>query len=374
MKLFSFSIKIITCVCLIFLFLVILGFTQKVKIERIDGVVIVKNPKKPVKVPGAPTALILEEDLRIGVGEGKEEYMFANLRSVQVDNDENIYVLDQKFIKVRVYDKDGKHIRSFGTQGQGPGEFERPFRMIMTADEKLALLDTRNNRFSYFSKAGECLREINLGKQSMVIRAWPDSQGNVYGHILEFTESSSKMLLIKFDADFNRIMNMAEMEGEAKIGEFNPIEYSFVYNIMPDDRIIWANNQEYCIHVLSSSGNLLKKIYKDYDQVTIPKKYKDKITKGFADSGMKVVFPKNYPPIHYLLSDSNGKVFIGTYEQDKDGLFKWDVFDKEGRYILSFFHPEEDILYTVRKDKVYSLNMINEEGIPHIRRYQMVWN
>ena len=39
---------------------------QKVKISKKDGVIIVKNPQKPVPVKGAPPSLILEEDLCLG--------------------------------------------------------------------------------------------------------------------------------------------------------------------------------------------------------------------------------------------------------------------------------------------------------------------
>ena len=378
MKLTTFSIKLISCVSLFSFLIVIPGCSPKAKIEKKDGVIIVKNPRKPVKVPGEPTALSLEEDLRLGTSEGEEKYMFANLRSVQVDNDENIYVLDAEYLKVRVYDKNGKHIRSFGEQGQGPGEFGWPSRMIITTDEKLAILDSRNSRFSYYSKAGECLREIILGRQGAVIRAWPDSQGNIYGDIFEFTGNSSKMILTKFDADFVPIAKIAEMERETKIGERNPILYRIVYNVLIDDRVIWADNREYCIHVVSSSGNLIKKIYKDYNPATVTASDKERITKeytaGDRPSRLNLVFPKKYPPIFTLIGDSDEKLFIRTYERNKDGLFKWDVFDEEGRYVLSFFHPEEDILFTLRKGKVYSLNVDNEEGIPHIRRYKMVWN
>ena len=339
---------------------------------------VTKSGVKKIEVPGASKALILEEDLRIGVEEGEEEYMFAFLRSVQVDNDENIYVLDAEYIKVRVYDKLGKHIRSFGKKGQGPGEFGWPARMIITTDEKLAMLDSMNKRFSYYSKEGECLQEINLGKQGYVHRAWLDSQGNIYGDIFEFTGNSSKMVLTKFDADFNRISKIAEMEREIKMGEINPISYRIVYNVLPDDRVFWANNLEYCIHVVNSSGNLIKKIYKDYNPISISNADKERIKKEFSGSdfpsSLKLVFPKKYPAMNYIISDSNGKIFVRTYTQNEDSLFKWDVFDEEGRYILSFFHPEEDILYTFRKGKVYSLNVDNEERIPHIRRYKIVWN
>ena len=70
------------------------GCSEGVTIEKQGGVTVVRNPKDPVPVPGAPKALSLEEDLRIGVLEGEDEYMFGFLRSVQVDEDENIYILD----------------------------------------------------------------------------------------------------------------------------------------------------------------------------------------------------------------------------------------------------------------------------------------
>jgi len=103
-------------------------FAQKIKIEKKDDVTIVHNPKEPAKVPGAPKSLTLEEDLCIGLESGDEDYMFAELRSVQVDKDEDIIVLDWKYNVVKVFDKNGKHIRTFGKHGQGPGEIQGPSR------------------------------------------------------------------------------------------------------------------------------------------------------------------------------------------------------------------------------------------------------
>lgn len=354
------------------------GFSQKVKIEKKDGVTIIRNPKKPVNLPGAPKALTLEEDLCIGIEEGDEDYMFANLRSVQVDNDENIYVLDAKYIKVKVYDKNGRHIRSFGKAGQGPGEFGWPSRMYMKSDGNIAILDSRTRRFSYYSREGKCLKEINLAEHGSFISAWPDSRDFVYGTIFEFSGTSSKMKLIKFDADFNRVLNVAELERKFKMGEINPISYRIAYNVLPDDRLIWIKNQEYCIHIVDTSGKLVKKIYKDYDPVSISKADQERIKEerysdGFPPS-LKLVFPKKYPAIYYFLSDEKGRIYVRTYARNDEGLLKWDVFDEEGRYILSFFHPEEDILFVIKKNKAYGMIPEDEEGIPRVKRYRMIWS
>lgn len=371
------KIKIVTIVLSLFIFMLFPCFSQNIKIEKKDDVTIIHNPKKPGQVPGAPKALSLEEDLRIGIEEGDEDYMFANLRSVQVDDEENIYVLDAKYIKVKVYDKSGKHIRSFGKIGQGPGEFGWPARMVMRTDGKIAILDSRNRRFSYYSREGECLKEFNHAEYGNFIRAWPDSRGFVYCDVMAYSETSRISKLVKFDAEFNRVSELAEMEDKRNLMEINPILYRIVYNVLPDDRVIWARNLEYCIHVVDSSGKLVKKIYKDYDPVTIPEAEKERIKKEYSREGfpptLKIVFPKKYPPIYYLLGDDKGRIYVRTYTQNDEGLLKWDVFDEEGRYILSFFHPEEDILFVIKNGKSYSINQDNEEGIPHVRRYRMVW-
>jgi len=329
------KIKIVTVVLSLFIIMLFPCFSQNIKIEKKDDVTIIHNPKKPGHVPGAPKSLALEEDLRIGIEDGDEDYMFANLRSVQVDNEENIYVLDAKYIKVKVYDKSGKHMRSFGKIGQGPGEFGWPSRMVMTTDGKIAILDSQNRRFSYYSREGECLKEFSHAEYGNLIRAWPDSRGFVYCDVMTYSATSRIAKLVKFDPEFNQISELAEMEETRNPMEINPILYRIVYNVLPDDRVIWARNLEYCIHVVDASGNLIKKIYKDYDPVSFPDAEKEKIKKEYSREGfpptLKIVFPKKYPPIYYLLGDDKGRIYVRTYTRNDEGFLKWDVFDEEGR-------------------------------------------
>jgi len=45
-----------------------------------------------------------------------------------------------------------------------------------------------------------------------------------------------------------------------------------------------------------------------------------------------------------------------------DFLYGWKKANEKGRYILDFFHPEEDVLFTSKKGKIYSINQDNERG------------
>ena len=57
--------------------------TWRGTLEEVDGVTIVKNPKEPMYPEGA---LGMEEELSIGEAEGRDEYMFSELRKVAVDS------------------------------------------------------------------------------------------------------------------------------------------------------------------------------------------------------------------------------------------------------------------------------------------------
>lgn len=352
---------------------------QKVKIEKKDGLTIVYNPKKPTKVPDAPKSLTLKEDLCIGVESGDEDFMFAELRSVQVDEDEDIIVLDWKYNVIKVFDKNGKHIRTFGKHGQGPGELQRPSRMYLKGGRDIGILDSANNRLSYYSKEGECLKETSLGKNARIFRAIPDSRGFVYGDTFILDGNSRKDSILKFDPEFNVVSTVATLEKVFTGRELNPVREGFVYQVMADDSVVWAHTYEYTLHVVDLEGKLIKKIIKDYKQIKIAENEKEKIIKDMwgdepPPSGLKIAIPKHYPPMYYLLSDDKGRFFVRTYERNSKGQLKWDVFDEEGRYILSFFHPEEDIIFVFKNDRAYSMILESEtEGIPLVKRYKMIW-
>jgi len=66
---------------------------------------------------------------------------------VQVDEEENIYVLDSKEIRIKIFDKNGKPLRTCGKKGQGPGEIQTPTRMYLTSEKEILIYDQGNRYF-----------------------------------------------------------------------------------------------------------------------------------------------------------------------------------------------------------------------------------
>jgi hypothetical protein len=121
----------------------------KGKIELENEVKVIKNPKKPIY---GEDVFSLEEELSIGEAEGREEYMFSEMRSIAADGEERIYVLDYKENNVKIYDKNGEFVKKFGKQGQGPGEFHLPRTVIITNQDEILVQNIRSLAFFFIGR------------------------------------------------------------------------------------------------------------------------------------------------------------------------------------------------------------------------------
>ncbi len=375
MRKLSMSSKAIVLVFIFFIFMILTLQAQKVQIKKENGITVILNPKKPVKLPGMPTTLKLTEELCLGKETKDENYMFSELNSVQVDDHGNIYTLDSKEILVKVYDKNGKHLRTFGKKGQGPGEFQSLRRMFIAEGEKLTFQDTRNKRFSYYSLNGECLKETSYGKWNLG-RVQADSQKYIYGETIAIDETGTKQKIVKFDPQFNQISELAYLEIKMMPPSINAMPTRFFFMITKEDNFIWVVTSKYELNVINSKREKIKKIVKNYNPVKITDAEKERLKERIGDSlpqDIKLEWPENYPPLYYFALDDRGLIYVSTYEKDVNENIYFDVFDAEGRCFARFPHPEAELLFVVKKNKAYFLIQESEEGLPLVKRYSMEW-
>jgi len=90
------------------------------------------------------------EDLRIGTVEEGGPTAFGLIRSIAVLNDGRIAVGDAQAEEVRLFDPDGRHLRTFGGTGAGPGELAGMQGVYLDHDGLLRVPEQRNGRMSTF--------------------------------------------------------------------------------------------------------------------------------------------------------------------------------------------------------------------------------
>jgi len=335
-------------------------------IEEIDGVTVVKNPKEPMY---GEEVFVLEEELSIGDVEGPEEYMFSRIRSLAVEDEERIYVLDSKEAHVKVFDRQGKYIRTIGRKGQGPGELQSPLSVYITGQNELVVEDM-TRQLAFFSLEGEFKRnQLTAKTGAMAIDL--DSEGNIVATVIVREQENPRYELQKFDPELNYLHSLGSYPlPSATPGSYNPFRPAMQSVLNCNDQVVIGYPEKYEIKIYDKSGTMIRKIMKEYDPVEITEEEIKERTEGMPPD-MKLSIPKYHTAYRWIITDDEGRMFVRTYERAVDGDdYYHDIFDEEGKYIakipLGFFPRlwKKNKLYTVEAD---------EEGYQQVKRYKVTW-
>lgn len=130
----------------------------------------------------------LVETLRIE-GSTDDSTVLNNPRSLALDGLGRIWVVDENPSVIKVFDIDGRLVRTVGHQGAGPGEFEKG--SIVVAGANVVLHDQELGRTSVFDTAGRFLRSwtspccyrhpLVVDTSGLIyVNGWPGDSGGMY--------------------------------------------------------------------------------------------------------------------------------------------------------------------------------------------------
>jgi hypothetical protein len=339
------------------------------------GISVVRNSRKPVRVPGRPGALRLVDELTIGRGDDVN-CQFGELRSAQVDSEGCLYALDGKDCAIKVFDPDGRFLRAIGKQGQGPGELSFPSRIILTPQDDVVVLDGGNRRLSFFKKDGTLIRELSTAKWSLG-RFRMNGRGEIYADVLTPSgEGGIVWNLTKFSPDLSTSTVLASEPRSMSPNRVLAFPPGFAHGMTSDGGLAWAVDSRYEITIVGPDGRPRLKIVKDPEPNPIREQDRKAIMeedyKGIP-AGITVDIPSHYPPIRTLVVTDTDHILIRTYVKDGKGGFVNDVFDPEGRFVAQFSLGPEEFSMQARDGKLLTLVREDAEGTPLIKRYGMVW-
>jgi len=174
----------------------------KGKIEEEKGIKVIKNPREPLY---GEIKFELEEDLSIGK-EDDDNYMFYGRVNLAVDNQDNIYALDGKNFRIQKYDKNGQYLQTIGRKGQGPGEFELPFKFFIDGQSNIYVYDRR--KLKVFNNKGEFLKSVTL--RTFVNDFCMSPEGSIFASSELRDAEGSKQTVIEIDSEGELIEKVAE--------------------------------------------------------------------------------------------------------------------------------------------------------------------
>jgi hypothetical protein len=201
----------------------------KDKTSKQGDITIVKNPKEPFF---KNDLFLLKEEIAIGGNDVPAEEALSLVSDICVGKDGRIFIADTKSSEIKVFDKSGKFIRTFGRKGQGPGEFIfLSFLSFCHSANELFVQDGLRGHF--FDPNGNCLRSIPLQINYSAVKS--DATGNLRG-LIQVRENSGDKEELRFINDKGK---PGKLLAETPIHDnLNPFQPAMTWCIRRDGTII----------------------------------------------------------------------------------------------------------------------------------------
>ena len=282
---------------------------------------------------------------------------------IKCDPKGNIYICDYKASQIFKFDATGKYVKSIGRPGQGPGEFNMPFKIAVTSD-RLFVYDMQNTRLCAFTLDGIFVKSVPL----MMSEGRPEdmqslSNGDIlvgwekidYGN----EEKPQEYSLRVFGPDLtlrktfygrdiwrNRFARIGGMFTNI-IQPFSPL---ISWNVTSNGRIIIGDQKTYEIEIHDPVKGKTSSFTHPFDPIKVTDQDKETffngMTYGSPQGGFKkgapeaivkaTEFPKEKPPFFNLMTDAEGNILVYTYRKIREEEWKtFDAFSPVGNFIAS---------------------------------------
>jgi len=346
-----------------------------VKIETVDGVKTVVNPSFPRE---GVFRYALQDDLTMGGEGGGAGSVLNRPLFLDVDAQGNIYVLDWGDVNFKVFAPDGRHLRTFGKRGQGPGEFDIPAYFALSSDGRIFLLSGRQFQFIVLKDDGTYLSSFKV--EGFCHAMAVDGRNRIYytqmlmpepGGGEEFRLVQNRKALFRSDelgsektklGEFldNVMMAKTQKVGGAMTSSSLTSRESYTTSWLagPDDRVYLGYNKDYRLDVYDAEWKLLFRFGREFTPVRHP---------SYKPDGPH---PEFYPAFSdwRKFFDEAGNLWLEQYVEEgvKDHVF--DVFSPDGIYLRQVRVPET--LYLVRGDRAYGI-VRTEDEFSVVKRWRM---
>lgn len=378
---------------------------------------------------GSDSIAVLQPDLIIGTLDGPEELQFFRITAMAVDESGRIFVGDGSST-IREFDASGDFVRRFGQRGDGPGEFQWPGRIFRSGDTT-AVSDSRLYRLTMFDDTGALIGTAPFRHGSTITHpiarvpggwimqpwefAWRDEVGKARRDTLPLMFASNAQLAANEALDEAALRPVAsyqtgrsygipyEMNGRAGMTANSPLwEPSPGYAVDAAGNVYVSSGGPYRIDVYDVDGVHWRSIMRDHDPVPttgeLNDRYWNKVNTWLdtttntggewnitvAANRGRADLPVNeaLPALGQLIVSDEGMLWAYRPDLAEDPLLlewtregtrqdtNWDVFDHEGRFIVTVRFPAGFRARAAADRSIYGV-LRDEMDVEHMARFTL---
>jgi len=217
---------------------------------------------------------------------------------------EFVYVLDRSDHAVRVYEKNGRFLKTFGRRGQGPGEFNTPSG-ISILKGNLYVADSGNARIQILSRAGDYLSSLKLPFRPSDVAALAD--GVIAVSYLPFFRGEKENMIHGFSSTGEKLWECLE---PALTGDS-------IFDTMANRFLILPGGPGEFLAVFKSQSAPLRRFAHDGKLIASPAP-----PRGFPVKGLTLPLPggkRKLAGFCWHATFSGGKLFVLSPDRTEEG-------------------------------------------------------
>ncbi|UCG87185.1 MAG: hypothetical protein JSW71_01160 [Gemmatimonadota bacterium] len=350
-----------------------------------------------------------EPVVSIGAMDAEPEYQLFGVRAVARLSDGTIVVSNSGSHEIRWYDPSGRHLRSAGGEGSGPGEFTALGWLAALPGDSVVAFDDRLLRLSLFTPGGTFARSAAPqaeGKPGMERPVFLASMGDgsllAFGRVLELEGMSEgpllvPMVLYRFNVDGELLDSLGAFHGWETRVVIRRSE-QFVAMAIADrpfarntaltaggDRYVVGTPHSYELAVHRSDGSLLAivRLLRSNAAVTPAdiEAYKSLMLENIDNENElrdrrqeldDYDYPAEAPASgSSILIDTQGHIWVPEYSVRNDQGMEWQVFDSEYRLLGTVMTPARFTPRYIGDDIVLGV-WRDEFDVEYVRGYELI--
>jgi len=314
-----------------------------------------------------------EPRLVIGVVDGSPEYELDDVSGAVMLSDGRIVVGEARGARLRVYDRDGRHIADWGREGRGPGEFGYVLSVHVLGGDSLAVDDVLESRITVLTPEGRfvrmlprpprptpapgtafvgltCCRLAGVFRDGSMLILGPGTVS-----LGQRGRQWSQHVLLRLSVDGTTLDTIGVFPGrpvevDPATGDQRPMTFgaNFEYAAL-DDRVFAGNGASDTITVLSPDGEPLPGIRLLRARQRVTREMRDALDsaraasstargneQGEAPRARPVVYADSLPSHSRLATDRSGRLWVYHYlppPVPADADMTFTVFERDGRAV-----------------------------------------
>jgi hypothetical protein len=290
--------------------------------STLDAQQTVTLPRADVALTGSPAQLFA-----VGRADGESWETFSGVAALAFDGQDNLYVLDSQNRRILVFDRDGRFVRQFGRRGDGPGDFQLPLAMALTA-EGIVVADMGRRAYLRFSLEGAAQGSvpwaIEQATPAIVLGLRPHPTGSLVVAMPTPIDMSALMAQaraggpMRMEAQHATLIQLVPLTANgtsARLFEHtpwappdaesyvvtlgpSPVQMSMPptvlfapglhWDVLPDGTVVVVNTAEYSVTLLTSAGVPSKRITRPITPRRVTKEDEEKaretLSKDFEEA------------------------------------------------------------------------------------------